>query len=364
MALLDEQPYIGYPQMGRRRAMPNRDVEMNQGLLRGASYYPTDLLGSPIDLINMGLKPLGMGSQKPVMGSDYLQSLAQQYGLSQQPTGSNAENVGRLVMSAMNPSSGAKVAGKTIRGAEIGLQNITTPLGRPLAQPIFNTETAVTTPALLQNVDLNNAIGMGLSRERLNAARQATGSQYAQAPMEAAQGAWQGSQGFEANPVFMQELPKSFGDVKAQDYMKYAAQTSENLIQDGNAVARFIPFLINDTIRSNAAMIKNVTPEQLKKLGEAGLTEKMVIAARPDNKALIMGFNDETGQIPELLAQIKKVIPDVKYDTGISKQDVDRIYMVRNPDDYGTPTYADLGATPRQSGLLDSLDERLRMADY
>jgi hypothetical protein len=114
MALLDEQPYIGYPQMGRRRAMPNRDVEMNQGLLRGASYYPTDLLGSPVDLINMALKPLGMGSQKPVMGSDYLQSLAQQYGLSQQPTGSNAENVARLAMSAMNPATGARAVGRAI----------------------------------------------------------------------------------------------------------------------------------------------------------------------------------------------------------------------------------------------------------
>jgi hypothetical protein len=114
MALLDEQAYLGYPQMGRRRAMPNRDVEMNQGLLRGASYYPTDLLGSPVDLINMALKPMGLGSQKPVMGSEYLQSLAQQYGLSQQPTGSNAENVARLAMSAMNPATGARAVGRAI----------------------------------------------------------------------------------------------------------------------------------------------------------------------------------------------------------------------------------------------------------
>ena len=114
MALLDEQAYVGYPQMGRRRAMPNRDVEMNQGLLRGASYYPTDLLGSPVDLINMALKPMGLGSQKPVMGSDYLQSLAQQYGLSQQPTGSNAENVARLAMSAMNPATGARAVGRVV----------------------------------------------------------------------------------------------------------------------------------------------------------------------------------------------------------------------------------------------------------
>jgi hypothetical protein len=162
----------------------------------------------------------------------------------------------------------------------------------------------------------------------------------------------------------MQQLPGGKGNVKDQDYMKYIAQTSENLTQDANGVARFVPFLLNDTIRSNAAMIKNVTPEQLKKLGEAGLTDEMVIAARPGNKALIMGFSDETGQVPGLIKKIKEIVPDVKFETGISKQDVDRIYMVRNPDDYGTPTYADFGATPRQSGLLDSLDERLRMTDY
>jgi hypothetical protein len=223
---------------------------------------------------------------------------------------------------------------------------------------------AVTNPALLQNVDLNNAAGIALSRERLNAARQATGSEYANAPMSVSQGAWQGTQGFEANPVFMQELPRSMGRVKDQDYMKYIAQTSENLTQDANAVARFVPFLLNDTIRSNAAIIKNVTPEQLKKLGEAGLTNDMVIAARPGNKALVMGFDDEPGQIPQLIDKIKKIVPDVKFETGISRQDVDRIYMVRNPDEFGTPTYEDFGATSRPSGLLDTLDERLRQESY
>lgn len=257
------------------------------------------------------------------------------------------------------------------RAAQQGLESATPvinrqyeTLRRPLASPVFNTEVAVTNPALLQNVDLNNLAGMALSRERLNAARQATGSEYANAPMSVSQGAWQGTQGFEANPVFMQELPRSIGAVKDQDYMKYVAQTSENLTQDANAVARFVPFLLNDTIRSNAAIIKNVTPEQLKKLGEAGLTNDMVIAARPGNKALVMGFDDEPGQIPQLIEKIKKIIPDVKFETGISKQDVDRVYMVRNPDEFGTPTYEDFGATPRQSGLLDTLDSRLRQESY
>lgn len=265
----------------------------------------------------------------------------------------------------------APAARPAARAAQQGIESVTPVINRqyeqirrPLASPVFNTEVAVTNPALLQNVDLNNAAGIALSRERLNAARQATGSEYANAPMSVSQGAWQGTQGFEANPVFMQELPRSMGRVKDQDYMKYIAQTSENLTQDANAVARFVPFLLNDTIRSNAAIIKNVTPEQLKKLGEAGLTNDMVIAARPGNKALVMGFDDEPGQIPQLIDKIKKIVPDVKFETGISRQDVDRIYMVRNPDEFGTPTYEDFGATSRPSGLLDTLDERLRQESY
>lgn len=258
----------------------------------------------------------------------------------------------------------ARAAQQGIKSATPVINRQYEQIRRPLASPVFNTEVAVTNPALLQNVDLNNAAGIALSRERLNAARQATGSEYANAPMSVSQGAWQGTQGFEANPVFMQELPRSMGRVKDQDYMKYIAQTSENLTQDANAVARFVPFLFNDTIRSNAAIIKNVTPEQLKKLGEAGLTNDMVIAARPGNKALVMGFDDEPGQIPQLIDKIKKIVPGVKFETGISRQDVDRIYMVRNPDEFGTPTYEDFGATSRPSGLLDTLDERLRQESY
>jgi hypothetical protein len=275
-----------------------------------------------------------------------------------------AEIAGMVPVVPLAARPAARAAQQGIESATPVINRQYEQIRRPLASPVFNTEVAVTNPALLQNVDLNNAAGIALSRERLNAARQATGSEYANAPMSVSQGAWQGTQGFEANPVFMQELPRSMGRVKDQDYMKYIAQTSENLTQDANAVARFVPFLLNDTIRSNAAIIKNVTPEQLKKLGEAGLTNDMVIAARPGNKALVMGFDDEPGQIPQLIDKIKKIVPDVKFETGISRQDVDRIYMVRNPDEFGTPTYEDFGATSRPSGLLDTLDERLRQESY
>jgi hypothetical protein len=334
-------------------------LDIVNSIARGA---PQALTGF-VDLAGLPFTASGLLDPRQVVGST---AYLTQRGLLPQPSQSLLGQTTEAISGGLMP-----ITPTAVRAAQRGIESVTPAINRqyeqlrrPLAQPVFNTEVAVTNPALLQNVDLNNPAGMALSRERLEAARQATGSQYANAPMSAAQGAWQGSQGFEANPVFMQNLPAGSGNVRDQDYMKYIAQTSENLTQDANGVARFVPFLLNDTIRSNAAMIKNVTPAQLKKLGEAGLTNEMVIAARPGNKALIMGFGDEPGQVPQLMKKIKEVVPDIKYETGISKQDVDRIYMVRSPDDFGTPTYADFGATPRQPGLLDTLDETLRMADY
>lgn len=334
-------------------------MDIVNSIARGAPQAVTGF----VDLAALPFTVSGLLEPKNVVGStEYLTARGLLPRPSQSLLGQSTEAIsGGLI--PITPSA--------VRAAQQGIESVTPAINRQyeqvrrqFANPVFNTEVAVTNPALLQNVDLNNPAGMALSRERLNAARQETGSQYANAPMASSQGAWQGSQGFEANPVFMQELPAGKGNVKDQDYMKYIAQTSENLTQDANAVARFVPFLLNDTIRSNAAIIKNVTPEQLKKLGEAGLTNEMVIAARPGNKALVMGFDDEPGQVPQLLKKIKEIVPDVKFETGISRQDVDRIYMVRNPDEFGTPTYADFGATPRQSGLLDTLDERLRQESY
>jgi hypothetical protein len=330
-------------------------MDIVNSVARGAPQAVTGL----VDLAALPFTVSGLLEPRQVVGStEYLT----QRGLLPKPSQSLLGQTTEALSGAVMPLTPAAA-----RAAQRGVESITPAVNRqyeqirrPFAQPVFNTEVAVTNPALLQNVDLNNPAGMALSRQRLEAARQATGSQYANAPMSASQGAWQGTQGFEANPVFMQELPAGAGNIKDQDYMKYIAQTSENLIQDGNGVARFIPFLMNDTIRSNAAMIKNITPAQLKKLGEAGLTEEMVIAARPGNKALIMGFDDESGKIPQLMKKIKEVLPKARFETGISRQDVDRVYMERMPQYEGIPSYADFGATPRQNGLLDVIDDRLR----
>jgi hypothetical protein len=83
-----------------------------QDIGRGVSYYPYDLVGAPVDLINMALTPVGLGSERPVLGSDYLRNIAQSLGLAQPSTGSGTETAARFASALMNPAAGARAVGK------------------------------------------------------------------------------------------------------------------------------------------------------------------------------------------------------------------------------------------------------------
>jgi len=88
-----------------------------QDIGRGVSYYPYDLVGAPVDLINMALQPVGLGSERPVLGSDYLRNIAQSLGLAQPSTGSGAETAARFGAALINPAAGARAVGRA--GSEI-----------------------------------------------------------------------------------------------------------------------------------------------------------------------------------------------------------------------------------------------------
>ena len=95
---------------------------------RGVSYYPYDLIGAPVDLINMALNPVGLGSEEPVMGSDYLRNIARSLGLAEAPTGSGAETAARFAAGFTNPASGARAVGRAsdlvTRGANVSADKL------------------------------------------------------------------------------------------------------------------------------------------------------------------------------------------------------------------------------------------------
>jgi len=118
MAVNDQ--FAGYAQQGLL-AEP-MDVSPLGDFGRGLQYSPFDLLGAPVDLMNMGLQGIDtlygaqnvLGSERPFLGSEYLidkyADLGEATGLFdyQRPTGSLAETAGRITGGVAAPFGGAK----------------------------------------------------------------------------------------------------------------------------------------------------------------------------------------------------------------------------------------------------------------
>jgi hypothetical protein len=125
----DEMFYGTLPQDTQDFTQVLRGVGRNIGdIARGVSYYPYDVLGAPVDIINMALQPVGLGSQTPVLGSDYLRNIAQSLGYAQPSTGSGAETAGRFGAAFVNPAAGARAVGQAgnlvTRGANISADKL------------------------------------------------------------------------------------------------------------------------------------------------------------------------------------------------------------------------------------------------
>ena len=86
---------------------------------RGILYSPFDLIGAPVDLANMALQPLGLGSEKPFGGSEYLidkyADLGDYLGVNyQRPTNSTEELIGRIAGGVFAPTGGAATFGRAV----------------------------------------------------------------------------------------------------------------------------------------------------------------------------------------------------------------------------------------------------------
>jgi hypothetical protein len=125
-------------------------------ILRSMQYTPYDLLGAPVDVINLGLKGVDyvtgskLATDKPVGGSDYLIQKSRELGIADQPTGSTTETLTRLGTGIVSPTAGPRAvvaAGKAAKGtAKAALEDLamagTGQGGSKLAQKIMEPGTA------------------------------------------------------------------------------------------------------------------------------------------------------------------------------------------------------------------------------
>lgn len=91
---------------------------------RSTQYTPYDVLGGPVDLATMLLRPFGYNVQNPVGGSDWLIQLAQKYGVANQPTGSTTENLTRLAAGIASPAAASKAGQAVFKAGEVTTEQV------------------------------------------------------------------------------------------------------------------------------------------------------------------------------------------------------------------------------------------------
>lgn len=70
---------------------------------RSTQYLPYDVLGAPVDIATMAMRPFGYEAQQPVGGSDWLIEMSRRMGIADRPTGSGLETVTRFATGVPSP---------------------------------------------------------------------------------------------------------------------------------------------------------------------------------------------------------------------------------------------------------------------
>lgn len=70
---------------------------------RSTQYLPYDVLGAPVDIAAMAMRPFGYEAEQPVGGSDWLIEMSRRMGIADRPTGSGLETATRFATGVPSP---------------------------------------------------------------------------------------------------------------------------------------------------------------------------------------------------------------------------------------------------------------------
>jgi hypothetical protein len=116
--------------IGRKAGPVSQALQSGQGqieFLKGMTNVPQNILGAPVDLATMAMRPFGYDVEKPFMGSEYLKEQSRAAGLgftpSTDPTLAGFYGAGDLGSNLVNPAgvtrTGVKAAEKTGEAAKM-----------------------------------------------------------------------------------------------------------------------------------------------------------------------------------------------------------------------------------------------------
>lgn len=113
-----------YPSSGKGRKKGDISKALESGtaareLLKGATMLPQNIVGAPVDIATMAMRPFGYNVEKPVMGSEWLKEKSRAAGLAFAPSGTQAERgffaAGDIGSNLVNPAGATRTA---VRGAQ------------------------------------------------------------------------------------------------------------------------------------------------------------------------------------------------------------------------------------------------------
>jgi hypothetical protein len=103
------KPAFLTPKSGIGRKISTKPGELEAAALQGVSETPYNLLGAPVDLATMAMRPFGYDVEKPMFGSEDLKQRALKAGIRQKPPEGAAARalyeMGQLGASAVNPAA-------------------------------------------------------------------------------------------------------------------------------------------------------------------------------------------------------------------------------------------------------------------
>lgn len=107
---------------GRKKGDVSKALESGTAareMLKGATMLPQNILGAPVDVATMAMRPFGYSVEKPVMGSEWLKEKSRQAGVAYAPSGTQAERgfftAGDVLSNLVNPAGATRTA---VRGAQ------------------------------------------------------------------------------------------------------------------------------------------------------------------------------------------------------------------------------------------------------
>jgi hypothetical protein len=120
--------------IGRKSGNISKALKSGEGqkeFLKGMTNVPQNILGAPVDLATMAMRPFGYDVEKPFMGSEYLKEQSRAAGLgftpSTDPTLAGFYGAGDLASNLVNPAgvtrTGVKAAEKTGEAARMLAQD-------------------------------------------------------------------------------------------------------------------------------------------------------------------------------------------------------------------------------------------------